>query len=163
MDDPILSKLIWAFGAVVVYGLLRWRLMRATHDFRVRTGVAACAFARDADATCTQGRVLAFLAARAYRPTTPWLLLLFLLGAVLRPNWGRSAADRAQAASAPQELLQLNVRLFWALISTSPLASVLALLVLAAALLWRSYVEAVRDGITAAMGLVQSRVGAAST
>lgn len=153
MDDPILTELAWVFGTVIVYGLLRWRLMVATHEFRVRTGVAACAFARNADATRAEGRELAFLAERAYRPTTPWLLVLALLGAVLRPNSGRRPA--------PQEMRQLNVRLFWALISTSPLASVLALLVLAAALLWRSYVEAVRDGITAAMGLVQSRVGAA--
>lgn len=153
MDDPILTKLAWAFGAIVVYGLLRWRLMVATHEFRVRTGVAACAFARKADATRAEGRALVFLAHRAYRPTTPWLLVLALLGACLRSNSGRR--------SVPHEERQLNVRLFWALISTSPLAFLLALLVLAAALLWRSYVEAVRDGITAAMGLVQSRVGAA--
>lgn len=153
--DPILSKLVWIFGAVVFYGLLRWRWMRATHDFRVRTGVAACAYAQDGNTKRAEGEVLAFWAERAYRPTTPWLLVLALLGAVLRP--------KSAQHSAPQEAQQLNVRLFCALISTSPLASLLALVVLAAALLWRSYVEAVRDGITTAMGRVHARPHAAST
>lgn len=152
--DPILSKLVWVFGAVVVYGLLRWRLMCATHEFRIRAGVDACAFSRNVDATRVEGRVLGFLAERAYRPTTPWLLVLALLGAVLRPN----SAQRP----VPPEVRQLNVRLFWALISTSPLASLLAAFVLAAALLWRSYAEAVSDGITAAMGRVCVRPHAAS-
>lgn len=141
MDDLILSKLIWAFGGVIVYGLFRWRLMVATHEFRVRTGVEACAFARDADGVRAEGRVLAFLAERAYWPTTPWLLIVSLLGAVLRPN----------RRSVPREVQRLNVRLFWALISTSPLACFVALLVLAAALLWRSFEETLRDGINTAM------------
>lgn len=151
MDDPILSKLIWAFGAVIVYGLFKWRLMVATHEFRVRTGVEACAFARDADGVRAEGRVLAFLAERAYWPTTPWLLIVSLLGAVLRPNRRRSAARGAEAASVPRAVQRLNVRLFWALISTSPLACFVALLVLAAALLWRSFEETLRDGINTAM------------
>ena len=163
MGDPILSKLLWAFGAVVVYGLLRWRLMVATHEFRVRAGMAACAFARDADAKQAEGQVLAFWAARAYRPTTPWLLVLSLLGAVLWSKSGRSPAQGAEAASASHEVQQMSVRLFWALISTSPLASSLALLVLAAALLWRKYVEAVRDGITTAMGRLHPWPRATST
>lgn len=163
MDDPILSKLAWVFGAVVLYGLLRWRLMVATHEFRVRAGVEAGAFARDAEAEQAEGREQAFLAERAYRPTTPWLLVLSLLGAVLRPNPGQhSPPQRVEAGSAPQEVQQQRVRLFWALVSTSPLASLLALVVLAGALLCRSYVDAVRDGITTAMGRVRSRPRAVS-
>ena len=157
MDDPILSRLVWAFGAVVVYGLLRWRLMLATHEFRVRTGAEAYALGQQADPKQPEGRVLVFLAERAYRPTTPWLLVFSLLGAVLRPNSRQRARNTAVA---PPEL---NVRLFWALISTSPLASILALLVLAAALLWRRYVEALRDGITTAMGRVHSAPRAVPT
>lgn len=154
MDDPILSKLVWVFSAVVVYGLLRWRLMRATHEFRIRAGADACAFSRNADATRAEGRVLAFLAEKAYRPTTPWLLVLALIGGVVRPNLGQRPV--------PHEVQQLNVRLFWALISTSPLASLLAAFVLAVALLWRNYTEVVRDGINAAMGRVHVRPYAAS-
>ena len=154
MDDPILSKLVWAFGAVVVYGLLRWRLMVATHEFRIRAGAAAFALGQQADQKQPSRRELAFLAERAYRATTPWLLVLSLLRAVLGPNQRRrSSTHNAETASVPPEL---SVRLFWALISTSPLASILALLVLVAALLWRSYVEALRDGITAAMDRVHS-------
>ena len=152
--DPILTKLVWIFGAVVVYGLLRWRLMRGTHEFRVRAGVEACAYARSVPAD-GEGQVLAFLAERAYRPTTPWLLVLAVIGGVFRPNSGHRPV--------PQEVQQLNVRLFWALISTSPLAALLAALVLVLALLWRSYVEPVRDGITAAMARVYARPHAAST
>ena len=155
MDDPILTKLVWIFGAVVFYGLLRWRWMRATHEFRVRAGVAACAYAQDGNTKRAEGEVLAFWAERAYRPTTPWLLVFALLCAVLLPNSGRRPV--------PQEVQQLNVRLFWALISTSPLASLLAAFVLAIALLLRSYVEVVRDGINAAMGRVPARAHAAST
>ena len=159
MDDPILSRLVWTFGAIIVYGLLRWRLMVATHEFRVRTGAEAHAFGQQADPKQPEGRVLVFLAERAYRPTTPWLLVLSLLGAVLRPSsWRRS--HNAEALTAPQDL---NVRLFWALISTSPLASILALLILAAALLWRSYAEALRDGVTTAMGRVHSAPHAVPT
>ena len=159
MDDLILSKLAWAFGTVVVYGLLRWRLMVATHEFRVRTGAEAYAFGQQADPKQPEGRVLVFWAERAYRPTTPWLLVFSLLVAILRPNSGRrSSTNNAEAASATQAL---NVRLFWALISTSPLACILALLVLTAALLWRSYVEALRDGITTAIVRVKSAPRAA--
>ena len=161
MDDLILSKLVWAFGTVVVYGLLRWRLMVATHEFRVRTGEEAYAFGQQADPKQPEDQVLVSWAERAYRPTTPWLLVLSLLGAVLRPNSGRRSSMRnAEAASATQAL---NVRLFWALISTSPLACILALVVLAVALLWRSYVEALRDGITTAMGRVRSAPRVAHT
>lgn len=154
MDDPVLSRLVWAFGAVVVYGLLRWRLMVVTHEFRVRTGAEAYALGQQADPKRPEGRALMSLAERAYRPTTPWLLVFALIGAVLRPNASRrSPARNAEAASAPREL---NVRLFLALVSTSPLASVFALLVLAVALLWQNYVEALRDGITTAMYRVPS-------
>ena len=152
--DPILSKLVWVFGAVVVYGLLRWRLMCATHEFRIRAGVDACAFSQEVAAKGAEGRVLALLAERAYRPTTPWLLVLALIGGVVRPNLGQRPV--------PPEVRQLNVRVFWALISTSPLASLLAAFVLAVALLWRNYTEVVRDGINAAMGRVHVRPYAAS-
>ena len=151
MVDPILIKLIWAFGAIVAYGLLRWRLMVATHDFRVRTGAKAHMLGQQADPQQPEGRRLVLLAESAYRPMTPWLLAFSLLRAVLLPtSRRRPATPDAEAATAPQELY---VRLFWALISTSPLATILALLILAMALLWRS-LEALRDGITAAMGRV---------
>ena len=167
MDDLILSKLLWAFGTafgtVVVYGLLRWRLMVATREFRERTGEEAYAFGQQPDPKQPEAQVLAYWAERAYRPTTPWLLVFSLLAAVLRPNSGRrSSTNNAEAASSTQAL-RLFVRLFWALISTSPLACILALVVLAAALLWRSYVEALRDGITTAMGRGRSAPRVAPT
>ena len=34
----MLIKLGWVVATAVAYGLLRWRLMAATHGFRVRVG-----------------------------------------------------------------------------------------------------------------------------
>lgn len=152
MVDLILIKLAWVVGIVVAYGLLRWRLMSATHLFRVRVGLEANRMAHDRDVDAADRRKFAWLAERAYRPTTPWLLVVTLLLAVLSPNLTRQLSHDDGTVSASREKVRLtDVRLFWALISTSPLASLLAMLILMAALLWRSSVEVVRGGVTIAM------------
>ena len=146
MIDPLLLKAAWVPALVILYGLLRWRLMVATHDFRTRVG---CEADRWADDECLDGRTRAALSAladRAYRPTTPWLVLLGLVIAVFLPPRNANALQ-SLADDVARQVVGLLLKLFLAMISTSPLACVLALIVLVIDLLLRRSVDKVVDAV----------------
>ena len=150
MSEPVLIKLSYVIAAVFAYGLLRWRLMRVTHEFRVRVGCEADRWAEDLRVNPMIRTSLMGLADMAYRPATPWLILLGLIVAVFLPFHklpGVRLSDNVEVAS---EIIRLKPKLVFALISTSPLACVLAVIVLMNGLLVRSSVSVIGDSISAA-------------
>lgn len=150
MTEPVLFKIACVIGAVIAYGLLRLRMMKATHEFRIRVGCEADRWAEDPRVDPMVRASLTSLADMAYRPVTPWLVLCGLIVAVLLPLHKLPDVRFSDDVEVVSEVVQIKLKLLFALIATSPLACVLAVTVLMIGLLVRSSVSAVRDSISAA-------------
>lgn len=163
MTESAWIEIGYIVAGVAVYALLRWRLMRATHEFRVQTGCEADRWARDSRVEPAIRASLAGLADRVYRPLTPWLVLLGLAVATLPPRrtikrFHLTVSDDPDVAAT---VVWLKLKLFFALITTSPLACVLAILVLALGLSVRSSLDAWKEHVSMAGDrLVPRRLGA---
>ncbi|MDE0372497.1 MAG: hypothetical protein OXI73_08135 [Rhodospirillales bacterium] len=163
MTEAELFKIGCVVAALIGYGLIRWRLLETTHDFRVRAGCDADQWAADRSLPMEIRQSLQGLADGMYRSTMPWLIVLGTLIAVLMPYRlvGRKydAAIRSLSPEARKDFARLNVRLFFAAVTTSPLAGLVILFVLLVGLLVRTSVEAVRERIETFAGiyLLQAR------
>ena len=150
MNDPVLIKIAWAIGVVIAYGLLRWRLMAATHEFRVQAGREADRLAADPRVPPETQAMLTRLADKAYGFFTPWLVLLALIVAMtfpLRESRRTGIADDGEIAA---DVVEVKRKLVVALITASPLACALAAVVLTIGLLLRGSVEALARSVAAA-------------
>ena len=150
MTDPVLIKIAIVIGIIFAYGLLRWRLMTATHEFRVHAGCEADRLAEDPRVSPDTQATLKHLADMAYGFFTPWLVLLALIVAMLLSIWSRPSVEGRDNSEVAGEISLLKLKLFIALITTSPLACILAVLVLALGLLVRGSVEALASYMAAA-------------
>ena len=148
MTEPVLFKIAGVIGAVIVYGLLRLRMMKATHEFRIRVGCEADHWAGDPRVDPLVRASLTGLADMAYRPVAPWLILPGLIVAVVLPLRKIPEIRLSDSAEVASEVVQLKLKLLFALIATSPLACGLAVIVLMISLLVRSSVSAVKDSIS---------------
>ena len=150
MTDPVLIKIATVIGVIFAYGLLRWRLMTATHEFRVHAGCAADRLAEDPRVSPGVQARLTRLADMAYGSFTPWLVLLAFIVAMFLPLRNRCFAEVSDNAEVADEVALLKLKLVIASIATSPLACALALPVLAIGLLLRGSVEALASCMAAA-------------
>ena len=150
MTEPVLIKIAWVIGIVIAYGFVRLRMMKATHEFRIRVGCEADRWAEDHRVDPRVRASLTGLADMAYRPATPWLVLSGLIVAVLLPLHKLPDIRFSDDAEVVSAVVQIKLKLLFALIATSPLACVLAVTVLMIGLLVRSSVSVVRDSISAA-------------
>ena len=150
MTEPVLIRIACVVAAVVAYGLLRLRLMRATHEFRVRAGCEADDWAQDPRVSPDVRTTLRALADMAYRPAAPWLVLLGMLVGTILPLRKLSDTRISDDAAVATKIVLLKLKLVLALIATSPVVCVLAGVVLMIGLLVHSSVGAVRDNISAA-------------
>lgn len=151
MTDEVIVKLIYIGVAVIGYGLLRWRLIAVTQDFRIKTGVRADQWGRDERIHPQVRSTLPVLADMAFRPATPWLVLLGLISAMLTPprkDHNTILAEISADAEVAKEIIRLRLGLLLALITTSPLALVLALVVLIVGLLIRTSLVVIGDSIS---------------
>ena len=150
MTEDVLIRIAWVLAVVLAYGLLRWRVMHVTHGFRVRVACEADRRAEDSRVDPRIRESLALLADAAYRPATPWIILLGLSVAPFLPL-GRSHDVRlSDGVEIAAELVKLKLKLLLALITTSPLASILAMLVVIAGLLVRSSISTIGERISEA-------------
>ena len=156
MTEAVLFKLGWVVAAVVAYGLLRWRLMAATHNFRVRAGREADRWAGDNRVPENMQRAMQGIADRMYRPYVPWFVVLGLSVAVLTPTRRfERLFDRMERSMDPavrEEVFRLNARLAFAAVTTSPFAFFVAVVVLLIGLLVKNSVAAVEKRIASVSG-----------
>ena len=146
MTEPMLIATGYVIGAVIAYELLRWLMVAATHRFRLEAGCDADRWAGDSRVDRSVRSVLAALADTAYRPAAPWRMLLLLnvsllsmiagvIAGMIRAIFSRlpppDPAGIADDVEVAAQVVRLKLRLIAALISTSPLASILATAVLA--------------------------------
>lgn len=152
MTEPVLIKIAYVLAAVIVYGLLRWRLMLATHEFRVRVACEADRWAEDPRVNPKIRISLAGLADAAYRPATPWLILIGLTVSMCLPlhRTRIRLSDVSDDAGVAAQIFQLKLKLLFALITTSPSACVLAMIVLMIGLLVHKSVITIKDSVSAA-------------
>ena len=150
MTDPVLIKIAYILAAVIVYGLIRWRLMRVTHEFRVLAGCEADRWAENPKVEPRIRASLSALADMAYRPVTPWALLMGLIVALFFPPGKFGDIRISDDEKIVQEVVKLKLTLFFALITTSPLACFLAAIILVIGLLARSSVSTIRDCVSMA-------------
>lgn len=144
--DPLLLQAAWVPALVILYGLLRWRLMVATHDFRTRVGCEADRMADDERLDEWTRATLSSLADRAYGPTAPWLIVLGVVIAAILPR-------TTDARQLDDEVASLLLKLFVAVLSTSPIAFALASVVFVLCLVLRSV-----DMLLAAVPAIASRL-----
>ena len=150
MIDPALVKIVYILVAVIAYGLIRWRLMRATHEFRVQVGCEADRWAENPKVEPRIRTSLSGLADMAYRPLTPWALLIGLIVATFLPSGKFGDLRISDDEEVAKKVFELKLALFFALIAASPLACLLAAIVLAIGLLARSSVSAIRNSVSMA-------------
>ena len=150
MSDPVLIKIAWAIGVAIAYGLLRWRLMVATHEFRVQAGREADRLAADPRVPRDTQAMLTRLADMAYGFFTPWLVLLALIAAMTFPLRESRRAGIADDGEIAADVTGVKLKLVVALITASPLACALAAVVLTIGLLLRGSVEALARSVAAA-------------
>ena len=150
MIDPALVKIVYILVAVITYGLIRLRLMRATHEFRVQVGCEADRWAENPKVEPRMRASLNHLADMAYRPLTPWALLIGLIVAMFLPSGKFGDLRISDDKKVAKKVVELKLTLFFALIAASPLACLLAVVVLAIGLLARSSVSAIRDSVSMA-------------
>ena len=148
MTEPVLIKIACVVGAVIAYGLLRWRLMQATHEFRIRAGCEADRLVEDPRVHPRARASLSGLADLVYRPAAPWILLILLVVAMFLPARKLRGVRPSDDAETAAKIALLNTKLVFSSITTSPLACVLAIVVLAMGLLARSSVGAVEDRVS---------------
>lgn len=150
MAEPVLIKIAWVLAVVVVYGLLRWRLMVATHEFRIRAGCEADRLASDPRVSEEMHATLTALADAVYRPATPWIVVTVLAIAVFLPVGTLRKVELPEDTEIAAQIFRLKLRLIFAVVTTSPLACIVAILVLLGGLLFHSSVNAVTEIVSAA-------------
>ena len=149
MAEFLPIEIVYLAIVVVAYEALRWRLSVVTHEFRVRAGCEADDWAGDSRVEPHARATLSALADGAYRPATPWLVLLALVVAIGVSPWTPRRVEISGDAEVAGKVRLLTGRLIAAALATSPLACVLAaailLLVLLASLVLRGFVGAVAN------------------
>ena len=150
MAEPVLIKIAVVIAVVVGYGLLRWRLMVATHEFRIRAGCEADRLALDPRVGDEMRASLTALADAVYRPAVPWIVVTVLTVATLLPVGALRNVEWPDDAELAMRIGRSKLRLVFAVLTTSPLAFILAIIVLVVGLLIHSSVNAVIDIISAA-------------
>ena len=158
MTEAVLIKLGWVLAAVVAYGLLRWRLMDATHGFRVRAGREADQWASDPRVPEREQRALQGMADRMYRWSTPWLVVVATVVVMLKPSGRLSTFRQTSDPQIRNDITRLNARLVFAAVATSPLASLIAGIVLLAGLLVRNSVTALGERLATVAEAFPGRV-----
>ena len=142
MTEPVLVKIGYVVAAIFAYELLRWCMALATHKFRVRVGREADRWAQDPRLPPNIRETLTALADMAYWPSAPWRMLLLLaaglfsmIAGIIRAMFPRCSQPDGSGISDDDEviakIIRLKLRLAAAPIATSPLASVLAIAMLA--------------------------------
>ena len=158
MIDAIVF-MAWVLAAMGVYCLLSARLMLATHEYRVRVGREANRWARDPRVSPGARSSLAALADMPYRVSTPWKVLWALFAAAVLPR-RNSRRDRVSGdAEVAAGVMKAKLKLVLVLITTSPLASLLAALVLALGLLLRGSIDVFANYAAAAGDRFVPRAG----
>ena len=150
MTDAVLIKIAYLVAAVIVYELLRWRLLRATHEFRTHAGCEADRWAEDSRVHPTMRALLPAIADNAYRPFTPWRVLLGWTVTMFMPLRHLREIELSDDPEVARKIMVLHSKLFFAAILTSPLACVVAAVVLTLGLLLRGSVEALARYVAAA-------------
>lgn len=153
MTEAVLLKLGYVFAAVIGYGLLRWRIMAATHTFRIQAGCDADRLAADERISADMRNALQGWADRMYRPMTPWLIVFRTLIVIFIPTqWLARAHDAAMSLVPPDargDVARVNIRLVFAAVTTSPLATVATFLILFLGLVVRASFEVLWERIAA--------------
>ena len=150
MTDAVLIKIAYLVAAVIAYELLRWRLLRATHEFRVRAGCEADRWAEDSRVHPKMCALLPAIADNAYRPFTAWRVLLGWTVAMFMPLRRLREIELSDDPEVARKITILHSKLFFAAILTSPLACVVAVVVLTMGLLLRGSVGALARYVAAA-------------
>lgn len=153
---------LWIVAAVVGYGLLRCALLTATHQFRIRTGMAADSMATDVRVSKELREFLVGMADMAYHPFTPWLVFVGMTAGLFAPSSvGERMMEGIREANDPavlEDVLQLKARMCVAMMTTSLLVTLLAIPVLFAGLMVRASTSRLLERLAAAPvpGLRQS-------
>ena len=150
MTELLPIEIVYVILVVGGYELLRWRLLTATHEFRTRAGCEADRWAEDPRAHPDMRTFLPAVADKAYRPLTPWIVLAGWTVALFMPLRRLRDIEVSDDPEVAGEITVLRSKLFFAAVLTSPLACVLAAVVLTAGLLLRGSVEALARSVAAA-------------
>ena len=121
MAEPVLIKIAAVIAVVIVYGLLRWRLMVATHEFRLGAGCEADRLASDPRVGDEVRATLVSLADAVYRPAGPpgpsWTLLTI---AMLLPLGVLRNVESPGDPQLAMRIIRSKLHLIFAVLTTSP-------------------------------------------
>ena len=145
MIDPVVIKLIWVGAALVAYGLFRWRWLVATEDFVISAVQDAERWGQSPGTSAFAKDLVERFSNAAYRPFATWCIALFVscgvVVAVIR-DLRRKHSASAQDDAADEEA-RMTFRLLVAVLTTSPIALVLVVVVFCLGLLFQGSAKAV--------------------
>ena len=121
MPVHLLWTIMQIFVVLLLYGLLRRRLMRTTHAFRIQVGRKAMQWSSDSRVPEQSRKSLEIMAHMMYRPISPWLVVVALVVACW-PSRSISKNSVSEEKDVAEQVQKLKFDLIVALITTSPLA-----------------------------------------
>ena len=124
--------------------------MSATHDSRARVGREADRWAEDPRVDPKVRESIVLLADAAYRPATPWIILPGVIVGMVSSSGRPHAVGLSDDPEVSRKLVVLKLKLLPALITTSPLASMFAVMAVMVAVPAHSSCNTIGDGISEA-------------
>ena len=124
--------------------------MRPVGKFLVQAGSEADQWAKDPKVEPRMRASLSLLSDMAYRPLTPWTLLTGFVTAAFSPCRKLGDLRISDDGEVAEKVARLKLTLFFALIAASPLACLLAAVILAIGLLAHGSVSVTGDCLSTA-------------
>ena len=150
MFEQILLVVIQTFLAGLLYGLLRWRVMRSTHAFRIEVAREAKYWVSDPRITERARKSLTTMLEMMYRSTAPWLVVIALVWAAFCPSKSVAKSILSEDGEIAEKVLWVKLRLIFALITTSPAACAVGAIFMILDLALRRSLRALYEVISAA-------------
>lgn len=147
MIEPVAIKLIWAAAILVAYGMFRWRWLVATQDFVVSAMQDAEQRRRSPESSAIFKDLVERFSNAVYHPfATWWIAVLVSCGVVVAVIWTvrRKNSARAQYDAADEDA-RMTSRLLVAVLTTSPIALVLVVVVFCLGFLFQGSAKAMLE------------------
>ena len=148
-EHTIFENILMISIAVIIYRLLRWRMLITTHEYRVSVGEEAVRLSFDSRVTESARKSLALMAKAMYHPAIPWVIAIAMIIAAI-PFRSFQRAVVSEDAEVSDRVQKVRFQLVLALISASPVAYAIGMIALLAGILFRSSLSVAKDSMSEA-------------
>ena len=148
-EYSMFDKILMISVAVIIYRLLRWRMLVTTHEYRVSVGEEAVRLSFDLRVTEETRKSLLLMAKAMYQPAVPWFIAIAMIIAAI-PFRSFQRVVVSEDADVADRTQRVRFQLVLALISASPVAYGIGMLALGVGILLRSSLSVAKEAMAAA-------------